>query len=177
MFFKRFFLKLFRGGTPLNRKELIKLGARVGNNFHNYGYIDKGHAYLLTIGDNVTLSNCSIFLHDGSTKKFLGYSKVGRIEIGNNVFVGAGSIVLPNVKIGSNVIIGAGSVISKDIPDNVVCAGNPVRIIDSFDGWLSKNKNQLSVIPRFDKPFEKKSKKNKKEEFQILKDGGYGFDL
>lgn len=49
--------------------------------------------------------------------------------IGNNVFIGIHSLILPGVKIGNSVIIGAGSVVTKDIPDNCIAAGNPARII------------------------------------------------
>lgn len=51
------------------------------------------------------------------------------VNIGDNVWFGGGAIVCPGVSIGSNVTIGAGSVVTKDIPDNVVAAGNPCRII------------------------------------------------
>ena len=51
------------------------------------------------------------------------------VHIGNNVWVGAGAIILPGVTIGDNCVIGAGSVVTKDIPDNVVAVGNPCRIL------------------------------------------------
>lgn len=51
------------------------------------------------------------------------------VQIGNDVWVGGGSIILPGVTIGNNVIVGAGSVVTKNIPDNVIVAGNPARII------------------------------------------------
>ena len=51
------------------------------------------------------------------------------VTIGDNVWLGGGVIVCPGVSIGSNVTIGAGSVVTKDIPDNVVAAGNPCRVI------------------------------------------------
>ena len=51
------------------------------------------------------------------------------ITIGDNVWLGGGVIVCPGVRIGNNVTIGAGSVVTKDIPDNVVAAGNPCRVI------------------------------------------------
>ena len=76
------------------------------------------------------MSGTTVLAHDGSTKKILGYSKVGNVVIGNNVFVGYGSIILPNVRIGNNVIVGAGTIVSKDIPDNVVVVqGKEVRIV------------------------------------------------
>ena len=52
-----------------------------------------------------------------------------RVTIGNNVWIGSGSIILPGVSIGDNSIIGAGSVVTKNIPDNCVAAGNPAKII------------------------------------------------
>ena len=51
------------------------------------------------------------------------------ITIGDDVWIGGGSIILPGVTIGNNVIIGAGSVVTKDVPDNTLAYGNPCRII------------------------------------------------
>ena len=51
------------------------------------------------------------------------------IAIGDNVWVGGNSVILPGVHIGSNTVIGAGSVVTKDIPDGVIAAGNPCRVI------------------------------------------------
>ena len=51
------------------------------------------------------------------------------ISIGNNVWVGGGTMICPGVKIGDNVTIGAGSVVTKNIPDNVVAVGNPCKVI------------------------------------------------
>ena len=96
-------------------------GVTIGENFDGPdSVIDYCFGHLVTIGDNVTISGTTILAHDGSTKKFLGYSKVAPVRIGNNVFIGYGSIILPGVTIGNNVIVGAGTVVSKSIPDNVV---------------------------------------------------------
>lgn len=51
------------------------------------------------------------------------------VRIGDNVWIGGNSVINPGVKIGNNVVIGSGSVVTKDIPDNVVAAGNPCRVI------------------------------------------------
>lgn len=51
------------------------------------------------------------------------------VKIGDDVWIGGGAIILSGVTIGNNVVIGAGSVVTKDIPDNVVAAGNPIKII------------------------------------------------
>lgn len=51
------------------------------------------------------------------------------VHIGNNVWIGAGSVLLPGVSIGDNSVIGAGSIVTKDIPANVVAVGNPCRVL------------------------------------------------
>lgn len=51
------------------------------------------------------------------------------VEIGSDVWVGGGAIILPGVRIGSRAVIGAGSVVTRDVPDNVFAAGNPCRVI------------------------------------------------
>lgn len=106
-------------------EELIKRGLIIGKNFSMQKgcILDSSHCWLIEIGDNVTLApRVHILAHDASTKRELGYTKIGRVKIGNNVFIGANTTILPNVKIGNNVIIGANSLISKDILDNMVVA-------------------------------------------------------
>lgn len=76
--------------------------------------------------------------HDASTKKSLGYTKIGKISIGDNVFIGANSTILPGITIGNNSIVGANSVVTKDIPENVVVAGNPAHVICSLEEYLKK---------------------------------------
>lgn len=114
--------------------------------------IDPGHCWLISIGDNVTLApRVHILAHDASTKRILGYTLIGRVTIGNNVFIGAGSIILPNVKIGNNVIVGAGSVVSRTIPDNSAALGTPARIICSYEEFVEKRKNysmKLHIIQK-----------------------------
>ena len=51
------------------------------------------------------------------------------VHIGNNVWIGAGSVLLPGVSIGDNTVIGAGSIVTRDIPANVVAVGNPCRVL------------------------------------------------
>lgn len=130
------------------------------------------------MGNNVTLASGSRLLtHDGSTKKILGYSKIGRIDIGSNVFIGAASIVLPNVKIGNNVIVGAGSIVTKDIPDNSVAVGNPAIVIGTYDDFVAKNKELFENSPVWNKPDFKKTDKEKQQMRDVLLEYGYGFDI
>lgn len=137
-------------------EKLIKMGMRVGKNFGrlNGVILDPSHCWLIEIGDNVTMApRVHILCHDASTKTFLGYTKIGRVTIGDNVFIGAGSVVLPNVKIGDNVIIGANSTVSKDVPDNVVVAGNPATIICSLEEYLKRHKEAMKTAPIYDEDY------------------------
>ena len=59
------------------------------------------------------------------------------ITLGDNVWIGGNVVVNPGVTIGDNSVIGAGSVVTKNIPDNVVAAGNPCRIIKQIDNSRS----------------------------------------
>jgi len=71
---------------------------------------------------------------------FGAFERLGCIEIMDNVYVSANVQILPDVRIGSNCIIAAGSVVSSDIPDNSVVAGNPARVIGSFDAYVAARK-------------------------------------
>ena len=137
-------------------EELIKLGMVVGNNFHRMGgvWIDYSHCWLIEIRDNVTLApGVRLIAHDASTKMLLGYAKIGKIIIGNNVFIGAGTTILPNVHIGNDVIIGAGSVVTSDIPEGTVAAGNPAKEICSLSDYVKKEKERMSHSRVFDNSY------------------------
>jgi maltose O-acetyltransferase len=147
---------MFLGGSIMDLDKLIELGLKVGKNFNMRKdcIIDPSHCFLITIGDNVTFApRVHILAHDASTKMYLGYTKIGLVSIGSKVFIGAGSIVLPNVKIGDNCIIGSGSVVTKDIPDNSVAVGSPARVICSTDEYINKNKDLMKTRPVYDSSY------------------------
>ena len=105
----------------------------VGENFYanvNCIMLDVGK---ITIGDNVLFGpNVSIYtaghpIHPESRNSAYEYGIP--VTIGSNVWIGGSCVILPGVSIGNNVVIGAGSVVTKDIPDNVCAAGNPCRVI------------------------------------------------
>ena len=124
-------------------EKLIKMGMKVGNNFKrlNGVILDPSHCWLIEIGNNVTMApRVHILCHDASTKVHLNYTKIGKVKIGDNVFIGAESVIMPNVIIGDNVIIGANSTVTRDIPTNVVVTGTPARVICTLEEYLSKNK-------------------------------------
>lgn len=131
---------------------LIKKGLTVGEDvFINFGCtIDRSFCWLVTIGNRVTLApHVHILAHDASAKRELGYTKMGRVTIGDDVFVGAGTIILPGVKIGDRVIVGAGSVVTRDIPANSVAAGNPAKVICTYDEYMEKQKCWLASVHTF----------------------------
>ncbi|MGN0383571.1 MAG: acyltransferase [Eubacterium sp.] len=142
--------------SEVSTEELVDLGLTVGKNFRRQEktLIDQSHCWLITIGDNVTLApRVHILAHDASTKNALGYTRIGTVNIGNNVFIGASTTVLPGVDIGNNVVIGAGSVISKDIPDNSVVVGSPARIICTYDEFVNRKKTEMDEVPLFDEGY------------------------
>ena len=159
--------------SSLTPDDLRKAGASVGTNVKIYTKkIDVSFAPLLVIGNNVTLSDCRLLMHDASTYPALNYSRVGRIVIGDNVFIGADAIVLPNVKIGSNVIVGAGSIVTKDIPDNSVVAGCPAKVIKEYDRFIIENSEQMKTASVFNTYHSLKSDEEWKKERESLI-GGY----
>jgi len=117
------------------------LGIKFGKNVRILHYPRFGsEPYLIEIGNNVTITRGVCFVtHDGGVtifrKDYPGLNVFGKIKIGNNVFIGINTIILPGVTIGNNVVIGAGSLVNKNIPDNVVAAGVPVKIIKSIDDY------------------------------------------
>lgn len=138
----------FRGEYTTEKR--ISMGMTVGKNFGrlNGVILDPSHCWLIEIGDNVTLApRVHILCHDASTKQFLNYTKIGRVTIGNNVFIGAESVVLPGVTIGSNVIIGANSTVTHDIPDNTVAVGSPAQILCSLEEYLQKERTRMNIAP------------------------------
>ena len=124
----------------------------VGNNFFaNYNCIMLDINKII-IGNNVMLAPSVIIttaghpIHPVIRNSHLEYGKP--IKIGNNVWIGANAIINPNVTIGNNVVIGSGSVVLHDIPDNVVCVGNPARIVKKItdeDKQFYYKKQKLNI--------------------------------
>lgn len=131
---------------------LEKRGLKVGKNFTKQQgcFIDPSHCFLIEIGNNVTFSlRVTLLAHDASCKNIVNYTKIGKINIKDNVFVGANVTILPNVTIGENSIIGAGSIVSKDIPDNCVAVGNPAKVIMTIDEYREKLEKKMKYSKTF----------------------------
>jgi acetyltransferase-like isoleucine patch superfamily enzyme len=104
-------------------------------------YLEDFYPELITIQDNVDIGpNVIIVTHDSSGKcvssRDVTWTKPVVIE--NNVYLGAGAIVLPGVRIGDHSIIGAGAVVTRDIPPNCVAYGSPAHVHLSTQEWLKK---------------------------------------
>lgn len=126
----------------LELEYLRSKGMVMGKNCSCFSANSFDHIYphLISRGDNVTISsNVTILAHDASTNVVGCGTKVGRVRIGNNVFVGTGTIILCDVEIGDNTVVGAGSVVSRSLPGNGVYAGVPARRICSIEEYREKN--------------------------------------
>lgn len=109
--------------------------------------------YLITIGDNTTISFDTVFItHCGETRVLRNLANNTHdkqtviykpIRVGNNCFIGCRCTILPGVTIGDNVIIGAGSIVNTDIPDNTVWGGIPAKFICSLDEYKNKHRDEF----------------------------------
>lgn len=94
---------------------------------------------LVEIGEGFVSAPGSIILaHDASTVIHTKKLRVEKTVIGKNVFLGANAVVLPGIKVGDNSIIGAGAVVTKDVPEAVVVAGNPAKVLSTVDDYMKK---------------------------------------
>ena len=154
---KRIFYAIYYKLKGISPEELsvaanIKAGMKVGKNCWGLVNctIDHAHCWLIEIGDNVVFApQVYLLAHDTSTKKSIEYTRVGKIKIGNNCFIGARVLIMPGVHIGDNTIIGAGSILVKSIPENVVAAGNPAKIICTIAEYETKIKSNFESSPKF----------------------------
>lgn len=135
----------------------IKQGLIIGANTKIVGDVSFGsEPYLITLGDNCLITDGVRFVtHDGGVqvpfiKQGFSMSEIygrkvlaAKVSIGNNVFIGNGSIVLPGTAIGDNVLVGAGSVLRGSYPSDSVLAGVPAKVICSIDDYYRRNSPRI----------------------------------
>lgn len=152
-------------------KHYIKYLRKIGVNVPEYDgrsfimpnlKLDGTKYSLITIGQAVTIStDIRILVHDYSISRGLKcvlpdfnenfrYRFMKPVVIGDNAFVGAGTIILPGSVIGEGSIIGAGSVVHGHIPNGVVAAGNPAKVITSVKDWGGRHAQakDFEIIPK-----------------------------
>lgn len=106
----------------------VHFGNNVYANF-NLTLVDDGHIYVgdcVMFGPNVTVATAGHPILPSLRERAIQFNR--DVHIGSNVWIGAGTIILPGVTIGNNTVIGAGSVVTKDIPADSVAYGNPCRV-------------------------------------------------
>jgi hypothetical protein len=110
--------------------------------------VDLTRPSLVTIGSNCYFnSHFTLLTHDWVTKVFIQSGREflpssGRVTIGNNVSTGQHVMVLKGVTIGDNVFIGAGSIVTKDIPANSIAVGAPCKVVMSLEDYYQKRLGQ-----------------------------------
>lgn len=123
------------------------LGVQVGDNSALWNVsVDPIYPELISIGNDVTITNSTLLTHDDSSVLFTKRRRVAPIKIGTNVFIGHGSLILPGVTIGSNCVIGAGSVVTRNIPDNSIAVGVPAKVVKSMPEHLERLKADTNLL-------------------------------
>ena len=107
----------------------VHFGSNIYANF-NLTLVDDTHIYVgdfTQFGPNVVLATAGHPIDPELRERYYQYN--APVRIGRNCWLGANVVVVPGVTIGDNVVVGAGSVVTKDLPSNVVAVGNPCRIL------------------------------------------------
>jgi len=160
--------RILRNGIFWTKKKspldaFVQEGLRLGKQVKfvtlpNFG----SEPYLISVGDNTTVSfDVAFVTHDAATRVIRnlpdGHPETviyGPIKIGKNCFIGCRSTILSGVSIGDNTIIGACSLVNRDIPANVVAAGNPCKIICTLEEYRKKHEKDFLYMVNL--PYEEK---------------------
>ncbi len=151
-------LALKRNG--FSRAEYIRknqIFKKIGKNCYYHPLIIPAESDLISMGDNVVVATgvqlithdmtYTLFGNDEGLEERIGKGKypyyTASIHIGNNVMIGANSLIMPGVNIGNNVVIGGGTVVTKDIPDGVIVGGVPAKRIGDYWDLAMKRKKEM----------------------------------
>lgn len=150
-------------GYLANLDRYRRQGATIGENsiLINCTLSSSSKGDRFVIGKNCTLTGTTLLAHDASPSLFIDelvlkpnvYMAGSRLSyrnpifIGDNVFLGWGTIVLPGVSIGDDVVVGAGSIVTKDIPSGSVAAGNPAKVLKQTEDYISDYRQLLAQHP------------------------------
>nr|WP_234787212.1 acyltransferase [Streptococcus equinus] len=144
-------MQFHRGGVKrakyLKEKEIF---GSCGDNCYWYPRILPAEPKMVFLHNNVNVATSVYFCdHDvmnhmfnnipSAVEKYGTFSYAKRkIEIYDNVFLGAHSIIMGGITIGPNAIVAAGSVVTKDVPEGTIVGGNPAKVIGKFDEYMKK---------------------------------------
>jgi len=132
---------LAEAGVQLGKGVTVERGAK----------LDPGHPWLISIGDGSTIApEVYIIAHDASVRQPMGWTKLQRVTIGADVFVGLRAIIMPGVTIGDGAIIGAGAVVTRDVPAGAVVGGNPAVVIAQRDDVIARREAGMAGRPTYE---------------------------
>ena len=140
---------IFESGRRNRYLKKHKIFKEMGENVLFQPRIIPSDPELIKLHNNIVVgSNTTFVNHDYIHQVFNNYIKEykydynsGSIEIMDNVFIGKGTIIMPNIRIGPNAIVAAGSIVTKDVPENTVVAGIPAKPIGTFEESMKKRIN------------------------------------
>lgn len=141
-------LQRLRG--ELNVERLMAQGLELGHGTFvaRDVYLDPGHPWLITIGEDSGLSpGVVVMAHDASMRRQVGYTRIARVVIGRRVFVGAGAILLPGSRIGDDSIVGAGAVVRGDVPPGSLVLGNPATVVSDVESVAEWHRQATTLAP------------------------------
>jgi maltose O-acetyltransferase len=141
-------LQRLRGEQNVDRlvAEGLELGRRTF--IARTAYLDPGHPWLISIGEESGLSPGTIVLvHDASMQRQMGFTRIARVVIGKRVFVGAGAIILPGSRIGDDSIVGAGAVVRGEVPPGSLVVGNPAKVVSDVESVAHWHRQAAAQAP------------------------------
>ncbi len=137
-----------REQTEREIERLRGLGMKIGDNVGLVNAtLDSLFPFLIEIGSNCLITHATILAHDASPVCFGARSCWGRVRILDQCFIGAGAVILPGVTVGPRSIVGANAVVSRDVPPDTVCAGNPATVVGQVDQWLARKEQNGELFP------------------------------
>ncbi len=121
-----------------------KQGAQIGEDCHIGIRKLASEPFLVKLGNKVIISNNALFVTHTSGWNFRDripdLHSFGKIVVGDNCYIGANAILLPNISIGDNCIVAAGAIVTKDVPPNSIAAGAPARVVGNIEDFYQKIK-------------------------------------